>query len=140
MSKRKKVYKNLYTTVTPEELWNEFSEVYRCGRPSHPNLKKLRLGKDLSFATDPLVQEKMVIPDPAKGISFADSIATLKSQPVSGVAWVLKSNKWLPEGLVFNYKDKWHPLLNVSEPMSESRLLQKLKELTGMMECTKIKV
>ena len=135
--------KHLYTVITPERLWEEYSDepgIYRCGRGSHPALKKLRFNKDLHCGIDPFVDDPLILPNPAMGISFADSIQTLKRQPVNGVAWLLPSGRQLPKGLVFNYKDKYHPLLNVEVPMPASEFKRLLDQLAKLMECTKIKV
>ncbi|GAA3927133.1 hypothetical protein [Litoribacillus peritrichatus] len=134
---------DVFTVVTPNNLWKEYSlqdGLYRCGRPTHPALKKLRLGKDIHFALDPFVNEELILPHPKMGISFGDSIATLKKQPVSGVAWILPKYKILPEGLLFNYRDKYHPLLNVSRKMPATELLAKLNELSKLMTCTNVRV
>ncbi|MCH8498642.1 MAG: hypothetical protein LAT63_09200 [Marinobacter sp.] len=134
---------DVYTAVTPENLWKEYAlhnGLYRCGRPSHPGLNKLRLGKDLHFASDPFIENELILPHPRMGISFADSIATLRRQPVKGVAWILRRNQMLPEGLVFNYKDKYHPLLNVSRPTPAPKLLELLNELSSLMQSTEIRV
>ncbi len=143
MAHKNRSTQDLFTVVPPENLWVEFKEsegIFRCGRSTHPALKNLRLGKDLTFAVDPFAQEKLIVPNNCYGISFADSLATLKSQPVRGVAWIFPRGQTLPDGLVFNYRDKWHPLLNVSRPMTESKLLQTLNRLADMMRCTNMKV
>ncbi len=136
------VSRNLYTVVSPGELWNTYkNDLWRCGRPKHPALHKLRLGKDLYFAMDPFVPDNaLILPNEKYGISFSDSIEKLRSQPISGVAWKLELGKHLPEGLCFNYRDKDHPLLNVSRIMPANELVSLLGELSTIMENTSQRV
>ena len=134
--------KDLYTVVSPKELWKVYkSDVWRCGRSSHPGLQNLRLGKDLHYALDPFVPDNaLIIPNRKFGISFADSLEKLRKQPVSGLAWKLSVGKKLPEGLCFNFLEKDHPLLNVSRPMTASELQLRLKQLANIMTNTNQKV
>lgn len=136
------VNKDLYTVVSPKELWNVYkNDVWRCGRSSHAGLNKLRLGKDLDYAIDPFIPNNaLIIPNQKFGISFADSLDKLRKQPVSGRAWRLGVGKQLPEGLCFNFLQKDHPLLNVSRPMTAEDLILRLDKLSKLMINTNEKV
>ena len=136
------INQNYYTVISPEKLWEAYrQDILRCGRGTHPGLQKLRLGKDIHFATDPFTpNNSMIIPNHKFGISFADSIEKLRKQPVSGTAWKLPFGKQLPDGLCFNYREKDHPLLNVSRVMPENEFISLLQKLSGLMENTKQKV
>lgn len=133
---------DLYTVVSPENLWKVYkNDVWRCGKGTSPGLNKLRLGKDLYHAVDPFVPDNAVIvPNQRYGISFADSLNKLRSQPVKGKAWKLPVGKKLPDVLCFNFLHQDHPLLNVSRPMSAKELLVCLEELAGHMINTHEKV
>lgn len=136
------VSKNLYTVVSPKELWSVYkNDVWRCGRNSHAGLNKLRLGKDLHYAIDPFIPDNaLILPNQKFGISFADSLDKLRKQPVSGRAWKLAVGRQLPDGLCFNFLQKDHPLLNVSRPMTANNLLICLEQLSKLMINTNEKV
>ena len=136
------VSKNLYTVVSPKELWSVYkNDVWRCGRNSHAGLNKLRLGKDLHYAIDPFIPDNaLILPNQKFGISFADSLDKLRKQPVSGRAWKLAVGRQLPDGLCFNFLQKDHLLLNVSRPMTANNLLICLEQLSKLMINTNEKV
>jgi len=128
--------KDHFITVYPRDLWKVFSDknaLYRAGSAAHPRFVNLRLGKDLKASHDPFVDDPLILPNPRGGISFSDSIETMKRHGLKGTPWVLPKGKIIPHGLVFNYIDKTHPLLNVSRPMRQSELVKLLKQLTLMM-------
>src|SRR5579872_4873081 len=87
-----------------------------------------------------LKKMEMVLPDPHKGLSFADSIERLRAIPIRGVVWKLPKGKILPSGLLINYRTKDHPLINVARRMSDMDLMLKLKALSEMMERTEVTI
>lgn len=79
---------------------------------------------------------QIVLPDATKGLSFADSIERLARIPIAGRVWLLPRGSQLPEGLVFNYRSKDHPLLNVSRRMSVVELTMKLTAVSALLKPT----
>lgn len=136
-----------YTTLGPDKIWKFYSDLaglYRGGGNSN-SPKILRAdgprAKDVTIIFDSNHEIEMVIPNPSKGLSFSSNIQKLANNPViSGHVWVLPKGESLPEGLVFNVKDKNHPLLNVSRKMSLSEFTEKLKVLSTKLEQTHIKI
>jgi hypothetical protein len=79
---------------------------------------------------------QLVIPDATKGLSFSDSIERLTGIPIAGRVWLLPRGSQLPEGLIFNYRTKDHPLLNVSRRMSVVELTTKLTAVSSLLRPT----
>jgi hypothetical protein len=136
-----------YTVLGPDELWAFYAGapgIYRGGgnsstaklvRPDSPR------SRDITVIFDPEHEIQMVIPDRTKGLSFSDSIAKLARPPIiSGHVWMLPRSVALPEGLVFNVKDRDHPLLNVAHPMALVELTEKLKVLSTRMKYTHVQI
>ncbi|BBM02393.1 hypothetical protein [Microbulbifer sp. GL-2] len=135
--------KGKYTTVGPEDIWKVYNEIHGIfrgsGNTTTPKIDKMR-PSDLTVVTNPETGEKMVIPDGTKGISFADSIDSLATKKVEGQVWIIPNGKKIPDGLVFNIKDIDHPLLNVSEPISEDSFRGLIADLVKIMEPCGVKI
>jgi hypothetical protein len=96
--------------------------------------------KDLDVRLDPDTGLEMVYPNAMKGLSFSDSVETLAKKSLEGDVWVIPKGSRIPGGLVFNIKDKDHPLLNVSRLMSVLELTALLTELAAMMKPCGVKI
>lgn len=136
-----------YTVLRPEELWCFYAGVcglYRGGGASQgPKLIRATgpRSRDVRIVYDPDQEIEVVIPDPTKGISFSDNVQKLSRDPViSGHVWVLPRSETLPEGLVFNVKDREHPLLNVYRRMSVVEFVEKLRVLSTKMRYANVKI
>ncbi|WP_215396142.1 hypothetical protein [Rheinheimera oceanensis] len=136
-----------YTTLGPQELWAFYrglSGLYRgAGSSGSPKLVRANgpRSKDVTIVYDAEHEIEMVLPDRTKGLSFASSVEKLAKTPIiSGHVWLLPKGTMLPEGLIFNVKDKDHPLLNVSRKMSVSEFTEKLLVLSGKMVAANISV
>ncbi|WP_020408916.1 hypothetical protein [Hahella ganghwensis] len=144
---------SFYTTASPEDFWIEVvhSEVYRSSK-SKSNPKYLQKDglrpADFDKAADPFAEDKLLIPNPNKGLSFADSMETLRNKKIRGkylfrgqTAWMITPGP-LPEGLVINYQDKSHPMINACRVMLESEFINKINTLLEQNRyiCTNIKV
>ena len=81
-----------------------------------------------------------VLPNATKGLSFSDSVQRLGRLRIKGVIWELSSPEELPDGLVINYKDKDHPLINVDRKMTAAMAIRLLNQLGKKMTRTKYKV
>ncbi len=144
---------DFYTTASPEDFWIEVinSPIYRSSQSrNNPKFLSRRVLRksDFKIATDPFTEDRLILPDYTRGLSFADSIETLRNKKVRGkfifrgqYAWKISIGA-LPHGLVVNYQDKTHPLINVRIPMKESEFIEKINHLiqTGRYTCTNIKV
>jgi hypothetical protein len=64
----------------------------------------------------------------------------LRKGKITGKVWRLPRNARLPPGLVVNYNDIEHPLINVAYKMSVDELVEKLKQLETLMENTGITI
>ncbi|MGI9282783.1 MAG: hypothetical protein ACR2PX_24570 [Endozoicomonas sp.] len=127
------VRSTLYTDLDPMDFWVEIvnDSIYRSSRSkTHPNIKKIR-PIDVKSAVDPFVpKNKIIIPCSDKGVSFADSPATLRRKGFFRGQWIWEASPGpLPEGLVINYQNKTHPLLNVCRVMTEEEFLEKINTM-----------
>ena len=95
---------------------------------------------DFDIQYDRGLQANVVSPNNSKGLSFASNIVRLEALPIRGKVWRLPREVPLPEGLVMNYRDAEHPLLNVAVQMKVSDLIEKLKQLQALMEYTGVTV
>jgi hypothetical protein len=113
-----------YTTIQPEDLWKVYANVPALfrggGGASSPKLigSKGPSARHLDIVYDPVECIEFVIPNPKKGLSFSDSIERLKRLNIRGDVWKLPRGSTLPKGLVFNYSELEHPLLNAGVRMS----------------------
>jgi hypothetical protein len=73
-------------------------------------------------------------------LSFSDSVETLAKKSLEGDVWVIPKGSRILGGLVFNIKDKDHPLLNVSRLKSVLELTALLTELATMMKPCDVKI
>ena len=138
--------KDLYTELKPEEIWKVYRNVEALfrggGNQGSPRLygsKGVR-ARDFKIFFDHRENLEMVLPDKTKGLSFADSIERLENLPVRGTVWCLPKGTKLPKGLVINYKDLDHPLVNVEYKMTVLELMAKLKQLAILMEKTEVTI
>jgi hypothetical protein len=133
---------NVYTTLGPSELWrvyNQLDGLFRGGGNSEsPQLIRANgpRANDFAIIFDPVERCQIVIPDPSRGLSFSDSIERLKGIPIAGRVWLLPRGAMIPEGLVFNFKTKDHPLLNVSRRMTVVDLTAKLTAVAALLKPT----
>ncbi|MBU6953660.1 hypothetical protein [Hahella sp. HN01] len=138
--------KGQFTTIGPDEIWkiyNNLHGIFRGGGNSKsPKLVRADgpRRKDLDVRIDPDSGLEMVYPNPIKGLSFADSVDTLARKSLEGHVWLLPKGSKIPKNLVFNIKDKDHPLLNVSKPMSVLELTALLTELADLMVACDVKI
>jgi hypothetical protein len=105
-------------------------ELFPVDVPDGPRAGDFRLLYDAAERCD------VVIPDPTRGLSFADSIERLAEIPIGGRVWLLPKGAMLPEGLVFNYKSLDHPMLNVSRRMTVVDLTTKLAAVSALLKPT----
>jgi len=138
--------KGQYTTIGPNEIWkvyNNLHGIFRSGgTTSTPKIVRADgpRRKDLDIRLDPASGLEMVFPNPIKGLSFADSIDTLARKSLEGQVWIIPKGSKIPGNSVFNIKDKDHPLLNVSKPMSVLELTALLTELASLMKPCDVKI
>lgn len=143
----------MYITIDSEDIWKIYSGeiaakgLYRGGGNTQSSkMYKNENGQetvrpaDFKIVFDKNENEDMVYPDPTKGLSFSSSLQRLEEIPIRGKVWLLPRDKALPNGLVINYKTIDHPLVNVKEKMSVKKLIEKLKELEQMMQCTGVTI
>lgn len=138
-----KIGNDLYTEVSPDEIWKLYSHLNGIfsGSGNTTNAKLIPKGpraRDFDIRYDDNEKMEMVYPNPTKGLSFSDSIERLRNIPIKGVVWILPKNTEIPKGLVINYKNNGtdHPLFNVGEPMSVTDLMLKLKYVASKMKST----
>jgi hypothetical protein len=138
--------KGQFTTIGPDEIWklyNNLHGIFRGGGNSN-SPKIVRADgprrKDLDVRIDPNTGLEMVYPNLVKGLSFSDSIETLAAKSLEGQVWVIPKGSKIPGGLVFNIKDKDHPLLNVAKPISVLELTALLTELAALMKPCDVKI
>lgn len=133
-----------YTTLQPGEVWKTYvgGKIFKGGgNSSEPKMvrqNRLRAA-DFDIQTDDNGAE-WVMPNEKKGLSFADSIERLEKLKISGHVWELNDSQDLPDGLVINYKDKDHPLVNVSRKTSIAETIRLLNELGSRMVSTGQKI
>lgn len=138
--------KGQFTTVGPNEIWKIYNNLHGIfrggGNSSSPKISRADgpRRKDLDVRIDPDTGLEMVYPNPIKGLSFSDSVETLARKALEGQVWVIPKGSKIPGDLVFNIKDKDHPLLNVSKPMSVLELTALLTELAALMKPCDIKI
>lgn len=138
--------KGQFTTIGPDEIWklyNNLHGIFRGGGNSiSPKIVRADgpRRKDLDVRVDPNTGLEMVYPNPSKGLSFSNSIETLAAKALEGQVWVIPKGSKIPGGLVFNIKDKDHPLLNVSKPISVIELTVLLTELAALMKPCDVKI
>ncbi|VAW86532.1 hypothetical protein MNBD_GAMMA17-2272 [hydrothermal vent metagenome] len=148
MLKKVKIGNNLYTEISPDEIWKLYSHVNGLfsggGNTSSSKLisPKGPRARDFDIRYDDDEKMEMVYPNTTKGLSFSDSIERLRNIPIKGVVWMLPKDAEIPKGLVINYKNKDtdHPLFNVGEPISVTDLILKLKYIASQMVSTKERI
>lgn len=145
--KYRRIEEGKYTVLEPVELWQFYfgnAGLYRGGgSTSNPKLIRANgpRARDIKILYDAEQEIDMVIPDPTKGLSFANNIQKLSKNPtISGRVWMLPKGQTLPEGLIFNVKTKDHPLLNVGRRMSLAEFIEKLKVLSAKMVYTRVRI
>lgn len=138
--------KGQFTTIGPDEIWKIYNNLHGIFRGGG-NAKAPKIiradgprRKDLDVRIDPNTGLEMVYPNTIKGLSFSDSIDTLAKKALEGQVWVIPKGSKIPGGLVFNIKDKDHPLLNVSKSMSVLELTALLTELAALMKPCDVKI
>lgn len=138
--------KGRFTTIGPDEIWKIYNDVHGIFRGGG-NMNAPRIiradgprRKDLDVRFDSNTGLEMAYPNSTKGLSFSDSVETLAEKLLEGQVWVIPKGSKIPGNLVFNIKDKDHPLLNVSNPMSVLELTALLTELAAMMRPCDIKI
>jgi len=133
---------DIWLELGPSDIWKHYNNlnyiIRGSGNSTSAKLDKYRQ-RDLSIEYN-TTGEVIICPSPTKGISFATTLERLESIPIRGYVWKLPKNSRIPEGLIFNVKDKDHPLLNVSRKMSENEFLIKLKDLSRHMVKTNYKI
>lgn len=138
--------KGQFTTIGPDEIWKIYSNLHGIfrggGNTKIPKIVRADgpRRKDLDIRLDPRTGLEMVYPNPVKGLSFSDSVETLARKSLEGQVWVIPKGTKIPSGLVFNIKDKDHPLLNVSKSMSVLELTALLTELASLMKPCDVKI
>jgi hypothetical protein len=143
----------MFITIPGDSLWSVYTEdkaphgIYRGdGNASSPRTFRNVNGKgavrpsDFKIVFDPATKKDMVFPDPTLGLSFSSTVERLQRLGISGVVWRLPRKAKLPDGLVVNYNDIEHPLINVAYKMAVDELVQKLKQLEALMEKTGIRI
>ena len=136
-----------YTVLRPEDLWHFYlgaAALYRGGG-GLLGPKLLRANgprtQDVTVIFDADQEIEVVVPDTTKGLSFSDSVQKLSQRPtISGHVWMLPRTESLPEGLVFNVKERDHPLLNVGRRMSLVEFAEKLRVLSGKMQYARVRI
>jgi hypothetical protein len=140
----------MFITIPGDSLWRVYTEdkapqgLYRGGgTATTPNTFKKDGGKerprrpiDFRIVFDPATNKEMVFPDPTRGLSFSSTVDRLKGIGIRGTVWRLPREARLPKGLVVNYNDITHPLINVAYKMTVDDLIGFLKELESLMEKT----
>ncbi len=141
-----KIIDNLYTTLLPEEVWKVYADVEGLFR-SGGNRKDSKLigpkgirARDFLVAFDDEDCMDVVMPHNGKGLSFSDNIPRLQRLGISGVVWCLPKDAVIPRGLVVNYKNKDHPMINVETKMTLIELEAKLKVLAQQMIPTEVRI
>lgn len=138
--------KGQFTTIGPDEIWKIYNNLHGIfrggGNSTSPKIVRADgpRRKDLDVRIDPNTGLEMFYPNSIKGLSFSDSIDALAKKSLEGQVWVIPKGSKIPGGLVFNIKDKDHPLLNVARPMSVLDLTALLTEAAALMKPCKIKI
>lgn len=133
---------DVYTAIGPSELWRVYDKLEGLfrggGNSTSPQLIRANgpRANDFTMIFDVTERCQIVIPDASKGLSFSDSIERIAQIPIAGRVWLLPKGSQLPEGLVFNYRTKDHPLLNVSRRMSVVDLTTKLAAVSALLKPT----
>jgi hypothetical protein len=137
---------DLFTTLGPDDLWKIYADVSGIfrggGNSTDPKLlgPKGPRSRDFTIVFDPTQGLEIVLPDPTKGLSFSNSIERLQGLRIKGIVWRLPKGALLPRGLVFNCRDRTHPLLNVSVPTSVIELTAKLTVLSRQLVSTRVEI
>jgi len=135
-----------YTTLQPEELWHIYANVeaiFRgAGSGSSPKLvgTKGPSARHLDIIYDPVECVEVVVPNLTKGLSFSGSVERLQRLNIGGAVWKLPRGAILPKGLVFNYREIDHPLLNAGVRMSVVEFSAKTLVLAKQMVFTGIRI
>jgi hypothetical protein len=135
-----------YTTIQPDELWHVYSDVAAIfrggGGPTSPKLigAKGPSARHLDIVYDSVECIELVVPNRAKGLSFSDSVERLQRLNIGGEVWMLPRGATLPRGLVFNYLEIDHPLLNAGVRMSVMEFSAKALVLAHQMVRTGIRI
>ncbi len=138
--------KGQFTTIGPDEIWKIYNNLHGIfrggGNTKSPKIVRADgpRRKDLDVRIDPNSGLEMVYPNATKGLSFSNSIETLANKSLEGQVWVIPKGSKIPGNLVFNIKDKDHPLLNVSKSMSILELTALLTELASLMKPCDVKI
>ena len=138
--------KGQFTTIGPNEIWKVYNNLYGIfrggGNTQSPKIVRADgpRRKDLDVRIDASSGLETVYPNSIKGFSFSDSVETLAKKSLEGQVWVIPKGSKIPGDLVFNIKDKDHPLLNVSKPMSVLELTALLTELAALMKACDVKI
>lgn len=136
-----------YITIAPGDLWKVFVQrrIYKGGgNTASPKMFGPNGPRDSDFdiRLHETTRVPWVYPNKTKGLSFAGSIARLERLRISGVVYELRAEdvQELPHGLVVNFKDSDHPLINVAEPMPVVEAIYLFSELGKLMKSTGIKI
>ena len=138
--------KGQFTTIGPDEIWKIYSNLHGIfrggGNTKVPKIVRADgpRRKDLDVRMDSSTGLEMVYPNATKGLSLSDSVDTLAKKALEGQVWVIPKGSKIPGDLVFNIKDKDHPLLNVSKPMSVLELTALLTKLAALMKPCDLKI
>jgi len=135
-----------FTTIGPDQIWKVYCNlhgIFRGGGGSG-SPKIIRADgprrKDLDIRVDADTGLEMVYPNVTKGLSFSDSVEALARKSLEGQVWVIPKGTRIPAVLVFNVKERDHPLLNVSKPVTVIELTAILTELAALMRPCDLKI
>jgi hypothetical protein len=136
---------NIYTTLQPNELWLVFKKgvIYKGGG-NNTEAKMVRQNRlraadfDIRYNTAKGINE--VHPNPSKGLSFSGTIDRLARLDIEGQVWQFDNTKQLPRGLVVNFNDMDHPLVNVDRVMLETEVIDLLCRLGKLMARTPYRI
>jgi hypothetical protein len=144
----------MFITIPGDSLWSVYTKdkapdgIYRGGgNASSPRVVKTddegknsvrRSDFDIKF--DESTKTDVAYPNPTLGLSFSSTVDRLRIRKITGKVWRLPRNARLPPGLVVNYNDIEHPLINAAYKMTVDELVEKLKQLEALMENTGITI
>jgi hypothetical protein len=143
----------MFITIPGDSLWSVYTEdkaprgLYHGGgddkspravRKNAEGQYRLKREKDFKIVFDEVSRKNIVYPDPTLGLSFSSTVERLQRLGIRGKVWRLPRKARLPDGLMINYNDITHPLINVAYKMPVEDLIEKLKQLEALMENTGI--
>lgn len=137
---------DLYTSIPPSEIWKVYDNLAGLfrggGSDGSPKLVTASgpRARDFNFVYDPIERCQIAVPDVTKGLSFSTTVERLRRIPIPGRVWLLPRGAILPEGLQFNFRDRDHPLLNVSRRMPVVELLSKLTAISALLKPTEVRI